>query len=167
MSNNIDRWPLSKVLAFIDKGGLEKWEDLEVETLLLELGVEPSDISVDKLGLAKAVRARPELFYEDVLFFLHATDVMNNLVADFSGVPFPSSLELAFSIFDMAKCVPGREFSSGVKKVIQHLLTEEGYHHTIAPFPEVDLVGGTEEGDMKDKETAIKMYVLSMYQEKA
>ena len=164
----IDRWPLSKLLTFIDKAGLEDWAGFEVETLLLELGVEPGELAVDKLGLARAVRTRPELFYDDVLFFLHATEVMNNQVADFFSVPFPTSLELAFSIFDMGKCVDkASEFSVGVKKVIQYILAEEGYHASISPFPSVDLVAGTEPNDMKDKETAIKMYVLSMYQEKA
>lgn len=165
---NIDLWPISKVIDFVRKAGIETWEDLEVETLLLELKIVASDVAVDKLGLAKVFQARPELFYEEVIFFLHATDVMNNHVADFSIIPMPTSLEIAFSIFDARK-VNGSsyEFSAGVKKVVQHILTEEGYHSSINPFPVVDLVAGTEASDMKDKETAIKMYILSMYQEKA
>lgn len=165
--SNIDKWPLSKVMSFLDDKGIEDWKDLEVETLLLEAGITPSDISVDKIGVAKVVRSNPALFYEDVMFFLHATDVINNQVADFSTVPLPSSLEIAFSIFDMSKCTEGHDFSVGVKKVIQHILKEEGYHKSISPFPFVELVEGTHPSDMKDKETAVKMYILSMYQEKA
>lgn len=151
---------------------LEKgWENYEVETLLLELKIPPSDLLIDKLNLIKVIASNPELFYTDFLFFLHACEVFNGQVADFTTVPHVTSLEAAFAIVDMAnlqgkKVEESEPYKLGVILTIKHILIEDGYSYPVWPFNSVGITGlseGATTQDMTNKERAIKEYISGTY----
>lgn len=168
---NIDHIPVSGVMNKILSKSISGWKDFEVETLILELDIEPSELAVDKISVCKVLADSPELFYEDALFFLHVVNVFNNLPSNFDIVPEPNSLQIAFAIIDMGKVLDeiGEQTvtftpDSDVKNVIEKILREEGYSDIIPPFPEgINLIAGQSKEDTRDKEMAIKMYVKSMY----
>lgn len=160
---NIDKTPISELKKIIESSNIESWESLDAVTLMLELNIEPSGIAVDKISVLQVMKQHPGIFYDDVLFFIHAVSVCNNKQADFEYVFIPNSLEVGYAIFDISKTYPG-EFSESVKLVLDHILTEEGYSKVPSLFPQ-DLVlseGQTKE-DILAKDQALKMYITSMY----
>ena len=164
--------PLSILKKSLDnKLGKDTWKDFEEETLLIETGLEYSDILMDKLNALKVIENKPDLFFEDAVFLIYATAVMNNDVANFSHLPHITSLEVAFAINEMARIwntdlhlLP--EFGLSAKYFIRDLLINEGYSEVLPPF---DIVGlgelpkGQTEQDTLDKKKAIEDYIHAMY----
>ena len=149
----------------------EPWPEFEVETIFIEADIPPTVLCREKVNLLRVIAINPELFYEDFLFFLHATEVCNNKVTNFDYVPDPTSLEIAFAITDMAKTLgvsinESPSFSEGVIAAITRCLTNEGYSFPVYPFDTVgitSLVAGQLPQDTKNKEKAINAYVNSTY----
>lgn len=146
------------------------WEQYEVETLLSELKVSYSELLVDKIEVARIFKVKPTLFYEDLIFFLHACDVINDNVADFGFVPHINSLEAAKGIIEAFMLLGGTEdtlnnshpFSEGVRETIKVILIDDGYSYPVWPFDVVGITGltpGAWEIDMKNKAEAIRKYV--------
>ena len=163
--------PISELKKVIDSKIKEDWKDYEVESILMELGVQHSELLVEKINLLKVLSHKPTLFYEDVLFFLHACEVMNNNVTDFESVPHITSLEAAFAIYDIARLngVQVEEchsFDKGVKLTVKEILVNDGFSSVVWPFT---CVGVTElsdtvyKDDMALKEKAIKDYIIGTY----
>ena len=153
--------------------GDSTWKDLEVETLILELGMPYSDELFDQVSVLKVVANASELFYTDVSFFIYASEVLNGNAADFDYLPHITSLEAAFAIVEMAVILGKRlnessDFDTGPKTYIKDLLINEGYSSTPSPFDIVG-VGRLTEGqlpqDILDKEKAIIEYCSAMYKE--
>ena len=107
----------------------------------------------------------PELFYQDFLFFLHATDVFNNLPADFENFPTPNSLQIAWAAKEIHNVVDG-EFDDEVKTGVTYILNQEGYSSAPGPLLEIcfpdKLVQGQEVEDRAGKEEAIRLYIEHM-----
>lgn len=146
------------------------WKFYEVETLALQLTDDPTPLILDKISVLRIILRHPDLFFSNIMVFLHATEVMNNIKADFDFLPTPTSLEMAYSIVEMAKLLQVSlhelpKFESEVISGIKHLLINEGYSHIIPPFDIVGITGLTEgqtEEDTLDKKKAIEQYVTSM-----
>lgn len=160
--------PIDKIVSNLNRMfGKGVWENYELETLSLELGFVFDDLTQDKLNFLQIVCQLPQSYYEDVLFYLHAVNVINNNIADFDTFPLPSSLEMAFAHVEMKKIFGDKPYSNGIKKTIQYILTLEGYSEPVWPFNEMgikpeDLTKGQEAEDTKKKEEAIKRYVEGM-----
>ena len=116
----------------------EKWYNHETEAISLELGVLFTHLLLDKIEVLKLL-SKTSLFYEDVLFFSHAVSVINNSVADFDTFPVPTSLELAYGIFEAALIAPTKvkPFYSAITEFIKHILQEEGYSEVLFPFNKI------------------------------
>ena len=147
--------------------GTGQWKDLEPETIISVLGLEYSALLHDKVSLMKAIEVLPHLFFEDTMFMLHATDVLNDEVADFDYVPHITSLELAFAIVEMA-LILGKDlnelpsFGPGATTVVRDVLIREGYSKVLHPFTVVgvgELHEGQTEEDTANKQKALEEYI--------
>lgn len=147
----------------------DEWYLLEDETISLTLGMVLTPLLVDKINLLKVMVQAPELFYEDFVFFLHATDVFNNTVTDFQSFPVPTSLDIAWAVKD-GKRVSEGQFSDEVKTGVTKLLLEEGYSEAPGPLLEVcfpdRLVEGQEVEDRAAKAAAVAKYIEHMEETK-
>lgn len=168
--------PVSSLKSYLDEQFPEGWVQLETETILLHLGIIADSILVDKIGVLKVFSLVPSAFFEDVIFFLHAVEVMNGFSADFDTVPELTSLEVAFALVDAAillKVEGGVDnlpaFGTGIKAVVKHVLVEDGYSNTVWPFDVVGVPGlGSDMNkhypeDTDNKVKAIKEYINGMY----
>jgi hypothetical protein len=151
--------------------GANVWKEYETETLILELGLLYSDLLYDKLSVLKVIEHHPTLFFEDILFCVHATNVINNTSTDFEYLPHITSLEMAFAITELAGIlnVPTHalpEFGIGITAYIREMLINEGYSDVLPPFDVVGL-GALPKGqtpqDTANKDRAIKEYIHAMY----
>ena len=164
--------PISQLKKGLDqKLGKDSWVDYEVETLVIETGLPYSDLLRDKLHVLKIIEAKPTIFFDEVLFLVFATNVINNEIADFEYLPHIKSLEVAFAIEEMAKILEVElhqlpEFAMGPKYLIRDILISEGYSEVLPPF---DVVGigqlpkGQTEQDTLDKKKAIEAYLHAMF----
>lgn len=149
------------------KGG---WEDLEIETISITLGMVLDGITRDKIQVLQILVTQPELFFEDAAFTLYATDVINNIEADFEFVPAPTSLELAFAITQVRKILAEDSVyvpveTTGLVKTVSYILRQEGYSSPVSPFdfiPSDMLEEGQTTEDTANKAKAIKRYIKEM-----
>lgn len=160
--------PVSSIAKYLDATLPPEWNEYEIETILLELGVEYDQLLVDKIGVIQVFKVMPGLFYHDVWFFMQATDVFNGNVADFESVPSLNSLEVALAIVEASKLLglPNVEssppYSFGVRAAIKEILIDDGYSSVLWPFDSVGVTGlspGAWDSDMAKKEKAIKAYI--------
>ncbi len=149
--------------------GKNVWITWEIENISFELKCVLDELTRDKIEILQALTIHPELFYEDISFFLHATDVINNKVADFERLPMPTSLELAYAIEESKLLeVPKDSFTkvnSDIVHTIAYLLREEGYSEPIYPFtfiPADQLHPGQTPEDTEAKKMAIEHYIKEM-----
>lgn len=166
--------PISILKRTLDnKFGVNTWKDYEVETIIIELGLPLTDVLYDKISILKVIEHHPSLFFEDFLFMVHATSVLNNTPSDFKIFPHVVSLELAFAITEMSKVLNVNiyhlpEFGPSTTAYIREVLINEGYSEVLPPF---DIVGlgalpkGQTKQDTGDKEKAITEYLKAMYNE--
>lgn len=148
-----------------------EWTNLEVETILMQLGLEGSLLNRDSINVLKILTIRPELYFEDIIFFMYSSVVMNNEEVDFGTVSMPTSLEIALAVHQVADLlevplhsVP--KFSQGVIEVVKYVLVNEGYSEVLPPFDVFGVTGLTEgqtAKDTLDKKKAIELYVSAMY----
>lgn len=154
---------LSNLKTHLDGKYGEAWLDYEVETIASE---EPG-VTIDQLEVLKSIEQNPRLILEDVLFFLHAVDVMNHNKVDFSTVPFPTSLELAWAIKEMNDIFGDASVliphSSVVSNVVKYVLKHEGYTHPTKYFQEFISEGDGFDGPPEvKKEKGISLYIDGM-----
>lgn len=148
--------------------GKEEWLSYEPETFSLHLGVRLDELTLDKIEALRVLLTDPDV-QDDATFILHATDVVNNMTADFEHVPVPTTLELAYYIHAVREVLgaAGREFkvTPALKTVAWYLLTEEGYSEPVPPFDFVEkdtLAKGQTALDTAAKKQAIEQYVEHM-----
>lgn len=149
------------------KGG---WQDLELETISLTLGIELDGLTRDKINVLQILETQPDMFFDDATFTLYATDVINNIEADFEFVPTPTSLELAFAITQVRKVLVDNGVyipfeDSGLVTTISYILRQEGYSVPVAPFdfiPAAALEAGQTSDDTDNKRKAIRRYIKEM-----
>lgn len=162
--------PLSHIKESLDRiFGAGQWATWELETISFELKYILDELTRDKIHLLQAIELHPNLFYEDMSFFLHAVDVMNNKVADFERLPMPTSLELAYAIEESKSLSVNKEsFSktnSDIIETVAYLLREEGYSEPVYPFtfvPSSMLEHGQTPEDTEAKKMAISKYIEEM-----
>lgn len=158
--------PISHIRTQLDRiFGSSEWVDWELETISLDLGLLLDELTRDKIKLLQVMAQKPTLFFEDALFFLYATDVINNKVADFEHAPAPNSLELAYAIFEAHQLGLPRPDMSSIAEVVAYILRQEGYSEPVAPFdfvPASMLSPGQEQVDTEAKKRAIQFYIKHM-----
>lgn len=149
--------------------GKGAWAHWEIETISMELNLVLDELIRDKIGLLQAIEIDPNLFYEDITFFLHAVDVINNKIADFERLPMPTSLELAYAIEESKSLNVNKnsfhKVNSDIVQVLSYLLREEGYSEAVYPFtfvPVSHLVPGQTPIDTEAKRKAIEVYITEM-----
>jgi hypothetical protein len=150
--------------------GKGEWANLEIETISLTLGIYLDELTRDKISVLQIVETQPELFFDDASFTLYATDVINNIEADFEFVPTPTTLELAFAISEIRKILVENGVyiaveNSGLVTTAAYILRNEGYSEPIYPFdfiPADKLEAGQTSEDTENKKKAIKRYIKEM-----
>lgn len=143
-----------------------EWIYWEPETISIELGVVSDPLLLDKTYVLKIMHNDVSLALEDVSFFVHAVNVINNNIADFDSFGMPTSLELAFTL-DQYKKILGEHFkiTSMIEEVCSFVLLEEGYSKVPEQFSFVKaerLHPGQSSEDTKNKQLAIDEYVKGM-----
>ena len=160
--------PVSTLKSFVEKTLPIGWENFEIETIIMELGVPYTELLADKINLIRVFNVEPRLFFDDPLFFLHAVDVINNNVADFESVPSVNSLETAYAIVEAAKLCGANSvedshaYGLGIRELVKHILKDDGYSEVCWPFDTVGITGLTKSDfpeDMVLKRRAIKEYI--------
>lgn len=151
---------------FFGKG---QWVDLETETISLVFGIILDQLTRDKIHVLQILQKDPSKFFDDPIFMLYATEVINNNVADFEYVPAPTSLELAFAIQQVKKILASDNefvmFNYPIQMAVAYLLKQEGYSEPIEPFdfiPKEMLEAGQTSEDTENKRKAIKKYLKEM-----
>ena len=163
--------PVSSLKKYLSEVLPLGWEIYETETILMVTKSEYTPILAEKINLTKVLMIKPELFYTDAIFFLHACEVFNNQLTDFTTLPSITSLEAAFAIVDMARfqgITPEQsdKYELGVQLAIKDILIEDGYSEPVWPFTVVGITGltaGATTEDMNNKELAIKEYISGTY----
>lgn len=161
--------PLSIIKQTLDKIFGKLWVNWEIETIALELKMALSDLTSDKIHVLQIMAKDPEKFYTDMAFFLYATEVINNKVADFEFLPTPTSLEIGYAIKETDKLlahIPHKDRrSDDVKDLVTYILREEGYSEPVVPFefiPKDDLEPGQTPQDTEAKKRALELYIQHM-----
>lgn len=149
--------------------GKNEWVKWEMETISLELKMVFDELTRDKIHLLQVIEQRPDLFYTDAIFFLHAVEVMNNKIADFDHFPMPNSLEVAYALHEMKALRPDGEKhkvpDSSISDIVAYILREEGYSVPVPPFefiPADELEKGQTPVDVEAKKKAIELYIKEM-----
>lgn len=138
------------------------------ETLMILLNRELTPLEVDEVYVLYIATKSPTLFYQDLMFFMFACDVINGNQADFNYAPELSSLEIAFAIEEMSGMLEvsgGEEFDTSIREYVKSVLRNEGYSSPLPPFNRVlsdsDLEPGQTQEDTRAKDMAIKAYILA------
>lgn len=149
--------------------GGDSWKNYELETISMELGLAFDELLQDKITVIQLLEHGREMYTDDVLFFLHATNVLNNNIASFDNVPMPSSLEIAFAILSVRGIWPEPEpvYSKGIVRTVAYILRQEGYSEPISPFRSMGVDNSAlEEGqlpeDTEAKKKGIQLYIKAM-----
>jgi hypothetical protein len=161
---------VSELKKYLDTNYGDIWPDFEPETISSELeqaGYKYDEVLNDRIEVLRCIETSPDLLFDDALFFLHAVDVLNGNKAQFSHIPMPTSLELAWAIEELKdifgeakKILP---LSSPIKHIVTYILKLEGYRSPTAfftPYTDVtEFIGGPE---ISEKEKAIQLYIEGM-----
>lgn len=167
----LSKAPISSIKTNLDRiFGKEVWLGWELETISDELKIGFNELTLDKIKVLQLLCANPDLFSSNAIFFLHVTDVINNIIADFEYVPMPTSLELAYALFEIKKILGTRYLTptpdSDVSDVLTYLLIEDGFSEPIEPFQFLKATKfekGTQPPiDMKAKKMGIDEYIKHM-----
>jgi hypothetical protein len=162
---------ISHIKASLDRiFGKGEWRDLEIETISITLGMVLDTLTRDKISVLQLIETQPELYFEDAAFTLYATDVINNIEADFEFVPAPTTLELAYALTEVRKVLTENGVyipveSTGLVATAAYMLNQEGYSVPVAPFefiPNEMLSEGQTTEDTENKKKAIKRYIKEM-----
>ena len=160
---------LSGLNDILEKKFGPNWESLEIETLSLELGLFFDNETLAKFSVLKALKVDPEFFLNDAYRFLRFVEVSNGHVVDPEYLPWPNSMELAFSIFELNKIVKDFKITPAIKEVCFYLLKDEGVVEPIAPFTfladkNFEKTGPVDPSFMTNKCKDIAQYVKTMYE---
>lgn len=159
--------PLTQIKAGLDRlMGEGLWINWEPETISLEFGVEFEPLLLDKIAVLQVLAKQPNMFYVDPVFMVHATEVINNEVADFDILPAPTSLELAFAI-EQVKAVTGIAPTEAdpISLTVAYMLRQEGYSEPLVPFDFISkdaLEPGQTKSDTEAKKEALAKYISHM-----
>lgn len=164
--------PISKIDSVLDGiFGASSWHDWEPETILIELGLSFDHLLLDKLNVLRIFHKDPLLVFHDPIYFLYASEVVNNHGADFDSVPHVTMLEAAWSIQEFTKLTKKekvtlhKEDLYPIAKTCAYILVEDGASEPIPPFNFVDkedLTPGQTEQDTENKKQAITSYITHM-----
>lgn len=157
---------LSSINSNLERMFGKDWADLEIETISLELGLTFDELTIDKICLLKALKTVPGIFFSNLLFFVHAVEVINNHIADFEVFPHLTSLEVGLAIRVVEDLFGSQEggMSPEVSRYVNFVLNEEGYSKVLGPFTKYgpfSLAEGQTEEDTKNKDLALKSYITA------
>jgi hypothetical protein len=148
---------------------LDSWPAWELETITDAIGLGFDELGRDKVHMLQILAHYPEMFLEDMTFFLYATKVINNEVANFESIPMPSSLEMAYAIKQFCQLTDTNKVelqaAASLIDCVSYLLIEEGYSKPLAPFdfiPESRFTEGQTPTDTEAKKRALELYVKHM-----
>jgi hypothetical protein len=154
---------------FDQKLGAGTWASFEPETILLEIEAGSSDLLIDKISILRILESAPTLAYTDPGLFLHAAEVINNQVADFTIVPHVTMLEAAYAVHTIDAILRLNKVSvtypEALVKTCSYILRQDGCSEPIPPFtfvPETELVAGQLKEDTDKKKLAISTYITHM-----
>lgn len=156
---------LAELNQYLDNTLGPDWPTYELETILYDFP-EVSTLLVDEIGVLRNMRLNPELFWKDVMFFLHAVVVMSGEVADFDNIPNPDSTEVAWALMQAKKITGVHPASLGVKLAVLRSLENDGYSETLFPFTIVAEKFPLAEGQLPE-DTAAKKEALEILCSKA
>jgi hypothetical protein len=168
-----DSITLSELSSKIKETIKEDISDLEAETIALELS-STSSLLLDKINVLKLIKEDNSKFYTNPLFFVYATEVINNTVADFMFFPGLTSLEIIYAIIEVNRLL-GRSFSFSVEvmAIIKNVFISDGFSHTpnvlhgqLEPLFSPDLES-VDNPDYKIQELAVTKYIQHMRQSNA
>jgi len=179
---SLDELPLESLNRMLSKKFGESWFKYEEETLSLELGVVFSNLLLQKLRLLKTLLMDASIeapedgdgnqlytprIVSDPLFFVHASDIINNQVVDPHCVAMPTSLEAAWTVYTLDRLPIDFVPSKMVTLVCEHVLKNDGFQIPVSPFefvpettfashmsPDFDIV--------ENQQKAIKAYIHIM-----
>lgn len=142
------------------------WDQYEATTLVIDSDVPVTQLLIDKVLLAQALKDDRDRFYDEVLFFLYSTSIINNTELDISTVPHLLSPELAYSVYIVSKLFPlDTGFSHDVKMYMTEVLKDEGFSEPVWPFTfldKSDFSEGQTAKDTEDKARGIRTYIAYM-----
>jgi hypothetical protein len=152
--------------------GKDVWLDWEPETISLELNQLFDTLAIDKIRVLQILRRDPSMFYDDSLFMLYATEVINNNEADFEMIPSPTVLELCFAFHQVDELYKATgqesEASDVTAKTLAWALRHEGYSKVPTQLqgmvPDGYLEEGRTEEDSVGQQKAADMYIRYMEQ---
>lgn len=187
-------YPLTKLeKLFADKFG-PSWFDYEEETLSLELGVVFGSLLLQKIRLLQVLHRDAKTFeekladhdtggrgfegvdgariQEDPLFFIYASDIINNQIVEPGYFTMPSSLEVAYALSQLRQLPINFEVTPMVRFVIENVLKNDGFTEVRAPFDFLpkDIFYGRDEDlaekqsteDVDNKYKGVDQYVAEM-----
>jgi hypothetical protein len=130
--------PLATLQSVLDrKYGVKGWQKLEPETILMDFDF-PDYLVMEKIYVLKAINANLNHVLSMPEFLLWATNVCNNEFAEFEMIDIPTSLELAYLVFQMKKIggIIGQPFlpTEELIDTLAYLLRMDGYGEAVAPF---------------------------------
>jgi hypothetical protein len=168
--SQLSRAPISKIKLGLDRlFGKNIWATWEPETISLEFGIEFEPLLLDKIAVLQVLVNQPNMFYVDPIFMLHATEVINNEVADFDILPVPTSLELGYAITQVSEVTGVLPTSDNpIATTAAYMLRQEGYSEPIIPFqfvPVEQLEKGQTKADTEAKKEAMAKYIKHMESE--
>lgn len=163
-------YKLIDIKTMLDKDYGDMWPDLETETLIHDLeskGLAYTTGLTDLVEILKCIEVKPDLLFDDVLFFLHSVDAINGNAVHFDFIPVPTSLELAWAVYqielvlgDVKKILP---LSGPIKTAVTYILKGEGFTSSTAFFKDYVLPNEfPAESAEPDKEKAIELYIKGM-----
>lgn len=152
-----------------------QWVGFEPETITMELnGAEPlPELLLDKIEILQTLNVKPELFFEETVFFCYVCNVVAGTVADPDVFLTPISVEMVAGIMEVTAVLndwkyPLYEFSDGLKKAVAYLLKQEGFTEPMEifnfiPAEHFEGLDGTQDKDVVEaKRKAIKAAMTYM-----
>lgn len=183
----LELYPLTKLNSLFSSKFGEEWYSLEDETLSMELGVKFSDLFLQKIRLLRVLlndaksgteqKAEDDqtgwLGFEepriesDPLFFIHASDIINNQIVNPQVISLPTSLEAAYALYELSGLPIKFKYTTMIKEMCEHILKQDGFAAPVGPFSFIDPsrfvdADKIEKEDADNKTKAIRAYIYDM-----
>lgn len=149
------------------------WNEFEIEIWVSEFA--PSSVTpllIAKLRLLRAMEEDPDRFYDDIIFMMHAIDILNGDMpdSDLDVLPQITSLELVYGLLHMMELYPpSKEVSLEAARTLARLtLEDDGFDFIPKGLDGVLKPGDLQEheftvaSDRKNKQQALDTYLKLM-----
>lgn len=176
--------PLHRLYSLINETlGKDTWFHFEPETIIAELGEHGDPFLLrEKVIVLQLILREPDVCMSSDEFILHACQVANNEPAEFEMVVVPTSLEMAYFLYQVAALthLSGTHITAlePLKLISEYALMEDGFPEPCEPFKSMlpgitlpihaDPLEGHElptAQDLAAKTQAVQQYIARMLQE--